>query len=383
MKEEIIVFGDVHFAKIWDDIDKILGNKLDMLNPNKELRKIVKTVNNSSNVIAAINNGDSVDYFFTDYFGNKITGDRQSNWDLFNQIIGQIEKPYFEIPGNHDYRRLPYNFNFWGLKHLNISDKARKKFGDVIGHNKFRWLNEISSLSVNEKKFDPLKKFNGFKKPVEKDFGHLHCVFLNTGSDAFVRMKNFLRYFRKIARGKNLQKIVWRRDWRGAFSCDNDGFKIDDFKFIEKILGKNGKDLYFFMHTPIINPKRSHVGREYKLNLKNLLKSIIKNDIAHEVVLNGGGKLLEKLVSVNYHKKNFVIIASHIHNAKYFLIHKDSLVAKEVTIDDLNREKDNPIFIKHLTTLSLGAIDHYVKDRKVGYLKITKDGFEEVVTHRF
>ncbi|MCX6761836.1 MAG: metallophosphoesterase [Candidatus Moranbacteria bacterium] len=384
MKEEIIVFSDVHFAKIWDDIDKLLGDKLDMLNPNRELRRIVKIINSSTNAVAVINNGDSVDYFFADYFGNKLTGSRETNWDLFNSIVAKIKKQYYEIPGNHDYRSLGYNFDLYGLKHINISDHNRKKFAKLIGHNKFRWLKEWTTLSVNEKKFDPLKKFNGFKKPVEKDFGKFHCIFLNTGSDAIVRFKNIFKYIKKVFTKSTLKQIVLKNNWRGLVSCVNDGIKKKDLDFINEALEKNHhREFYFFLHTPIINSRKSHPDKIYQLKMEGFLGSIAKQNLDYEVVLNGGGMFLEILTDKNYLKKNFIIVASHIHNAKYFLIHKETLVAKEVTLGELNKEKNNPAYIKHLTTLSLGALDFCPENRHTGYLKISADGFREVVLNKF
>jgi hypothetical protein len=340
----IIVFSDVHYAAIWNDIDNLIGNKAHVLNP---------------------------------------TDNHQNNWDAFNRVVSHIKKPYFEIPGNHDYRKLAYNLNFWGLEHLNISDAIRKKFENILGHHKFRWLKEFSSISVNETKFNPLKKFHGFKAPAEKDFGYLHCIFLNTGSNAFVRSGNLYKYLKKLILDRDFIKALCRKKWRGSITCDNDGLKDEALKFIKEKLKKNAKDICFFMHTPIINPRTSYIGGKYKLEIDDFFNSITKQNVAHEIALNGSGEFIRMLTDKNHRKNNFSIVASHIHNAKYFLIHKESLIAKEVTLNELNSEKNNPIYIKHLTTLSLGAIDQRSTDRKTGYLKITRSGFEEIIMHRF
>lgn len=383
MKNKLIVFGDAHFAKIWDDIDKLLGDKLPILNPNDELRKLVRIINRSDDALAVINTGDSIDYFFTDYFSNHITGNTHSNRDLFDRIAKRIEKPYCEIPGNHDYRRSPYNFNLYGLDHINLSDQNRRRFKGLIGHNQFRWLKEWSSLSVNRKKFDPLENFPGFKQPAEKDFGPFHCVFLDTGSDAFVKIKNLPRYARKMLRRKNIQELLLRRDWRSLISSDNEGLGKKELAFISAAIKKKHPEFYFFLHTPIINSRPHRIGKEYRLKKRGFLQSLVKQDLSSEVILNGGGAFLSRLADEHHRKKNFIIIASHIHNAKYFLINKETFTARQVDLDELNREKNNPRYIKHLTTLPLGALDFSPENRQTGYLTIGPEKFEEVILNGF
>ena len=56
--------------------------------------------------------------------------------------------------GNHDYREWPYNYNFYTLKLVNISDKVRKKYRKQIGHHKFRLFKELKSILIDEELFD-------------------------------------------------------------------------------------------------------------------------------------------------------------------------------------------------------------------------------------
>ncbi|HOO91098.1 MAG TPA: hypothetical protein PLA74_09790, partial [Syntrophales bacterium] len=77
------------------------------------------------------------------------------------------------------------------------------------------------------------------------------------------------------------------------------------------------------------------------------------------------------------------IVCSHTHTAKYFLIHKSSLIAREVSSDELNYEKDNPSYIKQITTLPLGVVSRRRGGFKTGFLRISDHGFEEIVLNSF
>jgi hypothetical protein len=97
-------------------------------------------------------------------------------------------------------------------------------------------------------------------------------------------------------------------------------------------------------------------------------------------MVDGRGELLDILRSSG---KNISIIISHAHLVKYFLIDKKSLTAKEVTLDICNQQRKNSIYIKHVVTPSLGSISNFDPKRKIGYLKITPDGFKEVILKEY
>lgn len=362
-KPKLAVFSDAHVAKSWDRIVEVVKDKPDILDSLKGFRTLVDIINSSSDVGAVINNGDSVDYYYSDYEGNS---ERGSNWDLYLEIINELNKPLFEILGNHDFRTEPYNYNFFGLEQLNIPKSILKTFKKEIGHNKFRGLDEIKSLSVNEAKFDPLQKYSGLKEPIEEIVEGYHCVFLNTGMDCFAKPKNWLKYFKKIIGARRI-------------SFDSEGLVDKDMEFVNNAIKNREDTLYIFMHTPLIDSEEIHIGEEYQLSTNDFLKSTVSQGLAYDVILNGGGKLLDKLRKT---ERNIVIVASHAHNAKYFLIDKNGLKTKEVALDDFNKERDNTQYIKHLTTLPIGIIHPY-HTRKTGYLGITPDGFEEIVLNQF
>ncbi len=135
--QQIVVFSDAHVSKSWDHIAQCLGqapgHKTPFLNPNRELNRFIDWINRSPHVKAVINNGDSIDYYFSDFlclvdlFKNRPHNRRPSNMDLFNQMIYRLKKPYHAIPGNHDYRREAYNYAIWGTDHINLPKSIYRK----------------------------------------------------------------------------------------------------------------------------------------------------------------------------------------------------------------------------------------------------------------
>ena len=164
-------------------------------------------------------------------------------------------------------------------------------------------------------------------------------------------------------------------------SYDSDGLNKKDLNYLTQILSKEIRnDILIFQHAPLINPKNSNPEKEYQLSIDNFTKASQKQKIAYSTILNGGAKLLKLLTNTD---KNIVLVASHTHNAKYFLIDKKSLTAKEVSNRKFNREKNNAGYIKQVTTLPLGGIYPQVGGNKTGFLTIAPSGFEEIVFHDF
>jgi hypothetical protein len=221
---------------------------------------------------------------------------------------------------------------------------------------------------VNEKRFDPLTKGMHIKKREDIRIATYHCIFLDSGSDAFVRAANFFKCVKKFLETR-------------VISYDSDGLNQDDFNYLSQALSKNiSKDILIFQHAPLINPKKSCIGREYQLSIDTFDELSRKQKISHNTILNGGAKLLKLLKNTD---KNIVLISSHVHNAKYFLIDKKSLSTKEVSNSEFNREKNTVGIIKQLTTLPLGGIYPSVGGNKIGFLKISSNGFEEQILHNF
>jgi hypothetical protein len=376
--KKIIVFSDVHYSAFWDEVEQLsLEHKF--INANKNLSNLITKINEDSGVLGVINNGDSVDYYFTDYF-LKIKKDADNNWDKYNKEVSRINKNYFENIGNHEYRLMPYNIGLYGLPDMGVNIKDLEHIRSKIGHDSFRWLGELSSLFFNQKKFDPLNKSNGIRSVVYHKIKDFNCIFINTGSDAFVCARNTIKYLFKFFIRLVLFIFLKKDKSRHLISHDLDGVSKKDIASVEQLIDKNNdKNLLFFMHAPIINPCISNIGKKYNLKLSNFHMNIILHGAAEDIMFNGGGLFLKLLSDEKNKDINFTIIASHIHNAKYFLINKQTLIAEEVTIEMLNESKNNPMYIKHLTTLGLGAVGRKSNNKERGYLEISEDGFKEVI----
>lgn len=379
MEKQIVVFSDVHYSANWDAIETRFKHHAaplgGYLNPNRELRRFVERMNASSRVDVVINNGDALDYHFSEYatvtglLKNGANCRRATNRDLFNNEIEKLQKSYFAIPGNHDYRTEAYNYAFWGTDHVNLGRMKRIKYKHHIGHHRFRGPFELAAITVNEKKFDPLAACRHYRKRDDREIGRFHCIFLDTGCDAFARPSNFLKCLKTIFRTKRL-------------FFDSDGLKQQDLDHVSRVLSATArkKDILIFQHAPLINPRISAPHAVYRLSVDSFRESTLKQKIAHHTIVNGGGRLLDILQRSDH---NLIIISSHIHNSKYFLIDKISLTAEEVTNREFNREKDNPGYIKQVTTLPLGGIYPDVGGFKTGFLTISSTGFEETVIHNF
>ncbi len=378
MKKQIVVFSDAHYSKNWDTIDHCLTQEenqyTDYLNPNKELRNFVNLMNASPNVEAVLNNGDSVDYHFCDFncfpdiTHKKNDRLRSTNHELFNSLISRLDKRYYAVPGNHDYRKEPYSYAIWGTDQINLPGHIRKKYKRRIGHHLFRGPFELASILVNENFFDPLSRSLHLKKRQDMKISDFHCVFLDTGSDAFVRSRNMLKWLIKTIKYRN-------------FSCDLDGLEQEDIDYLSRVLAKEIKnDILIFQHAPLINSRTGSPGKTYQLSIDDFYERNRKQGIACDTILNGGSRLLHLLSSS---EKNIAIISSHTHKARYYLINKKTLRAREVTNEELNREKDNREYIKHISTLPLGGISPAAQGYCTGFLRISPAGYEETTLRRF
>jgi hypothetical protein len=378
MEKEIIVFSDVHYSQNWDTIAACLKASASALeryiNPNEELRRLVEWINVSPNIEVVINNGDSVDYHFTDYlpvaefFGNARDKNRTTNWELFNSVIGRLEKPYLAIPGNHDYRKEAYNYAIWGTDHVNLPTAERKKYKKQIGHQRFRGPFELASVITNGKTFTPPVTPGGYKNRDSRVIGGFDCIFLDSGKDAFARPSNVLKCLESLIRIRMI-------------SYDSDGLNKQDLDYVASILSREtAQDVLIFQHAPLINSKTSRFHHAYQLSIDSFRRLNLKQHLSYNTIVNGGGQLLNMLRNSG---KNIILVCSHIHNSKYFLIDKKTLAAREVHNREFNRERYNPEYIKQVTTLPLGGIYRHVGGLKTGFLRISSDGFEEIVFHDF
>lgn len=375
LNSELVVVADIHLSKNWDVVQDWVDKEIDFLNPNNHLKKLIANLNKDSNVAAVIFNGDCVDHFFADYLGfldfikRKPPDERPNNWKLFYGLMDRLNKPYVQVPGNHDYRLESYNYRFWdGLLRVNVPNWLRKKISKKIGRSSFRWIFEVNSVLVNEKKINPLKETAVLQSPLYKTLGGYNCIFLNTYYDGFAKLWSFLRHLTRLLIGHE-----WGVNVRGP--------KNSDIDFVKNTTAEQDSDsFYIFMHAPLINPKRSQIGKKYRLSITNFKKTASKQKIDYATILEGRGELLDIFRKCD---KNLSIITSHAHYIKYFLIEKKHLTAKEVTLDTINQERENPCLIKHVVTPALGSISNFDPKRRIGYFKITPDGFKEVILKEY
>ncbi|MDD4273522.1 MAG: metallophosphoesterase [Desulfobacter postgatei] len=376
--QQIVVFSDAHVSKSWDHIAQCLGqapgHKTPFLNPNRELNRFIDWINRSPHVKAVINNGDSIDYYFSDFlclvdlFKNRPHNRRPSNMDLFNQMIYRLKKPYHAIAGNHDYRREAYNYAIWGTDHINLPKSLRNKHKHDIGHHAFRGLWELSSIMVNKKGhgFDTLHR--GIRTSQGLTIGNYHCIFMDSGCDAFARAINWLKYIRQVVGARMI-------------SYDSEGFDNEELKILQGMLSTcDSQDILLFQHTPLINPKKSRLGKTYQLSIDTFDRLRREQKLCYSTILNNGGGLLKTLRDS---RKNISLVSSHTHTARYFLIEKSSLKATEVSNPEFNAHRSDPGLIKHLTTLPLGHINPKDDGNRTGFLKISPAGFKEHILHSF
>lgn len=347
----LAVISDIHVAHNWTQVSAILPNSL---NPNTKLSELVDRINRTGRINGVIFNGDLIDYVEPNYHSNEPKKIPDSNWNLYYKIIGKLKIPFWEIPGNHDFRMLPYNYAIYKMKHVGVNETQRKKYKKEIGHHKFRYLLELLSIFIPWG-YNPLKQFGGFKQASYRKILGRNCIFLNTGSDAYGRLRSILKFV--------LESIK-----KAMPSLDCEGITKQDIHFVSKKLEEiKNVDVLLFMHAPLLNSRQNAIGQQNHIDSRHM-----KN----EIFLRGRKKLLQMLMASN---GNISIIASHTHKSQYLLINKKTSKVKEVDLDEFNRHNKDPQWIKHLTTLPLGAYKKGNPQNKIGYLEIAQNGeFREV-----
>ncbi len=378
----IIVFGDAHYARFWDHVGDVFHGRRDLLNPNAELRRFAGLAAGRHAGMPAVNLGDSVDYYFCNY--NNVNNNQENNReDFYNEIIQLSE--YYEIPGNHDYRLYPYNLRFWGLDHINVSREERRRFARRLGHHGLRSpLTELRAVARIGAKADPLRGFRGFRQPAFRRIGAFNCIFLNTKSDAMLTAKGFARAAVRLLHDTKAGSPANAEPRIRRIGVDSEGLNESDLGSIAGYARECGDGpVILFMHAPLLNPVCSAIGKSIPLDAGKFRRSRLVQGVGHCVAASGAGGLLRDFQSGNWRERNIAVIAAHVHDARYFLIDRETLVARQVPLRELNGEWNNHRFIKHLTILPLGAIGTAGGERKTGYGRITPVGFEEMVLRRF
>jgi len=307
------VFADVHFKK-----------RKDKLHPSDEIVRLIEKVNMTPSIVGVINNGTSLESDWLPRFRHmwkRFSKKRARDWQLFYGEIDKVNKEYFEVPGHHPMRKS-------SISKVLSDGSMTRVLPTEFGH-------EVES---------PLNKLTETSSPTEKHIGGFHCMFLNTGDSG-----------KKFLFGKKFGFI-----------------RKDDIEMLHGILEQGGREtIYLFLHSPIINSKENQVGKSYQLRVKDWLKNTAKRGLGHDVVHTGGGELIDLLAK---HQKNVIIVTSHSHESKFYTIDKNTLIAKQVGIEEFNEELHNSIYIKHLNTPCLGS-----SRKKNGYISISEYRIQETV----
>jgi len=224
------------------------------INPNNNFRKFIKLANKQviqNDLDFIVLTGDIVDFAIL----SKISKEKRkyldfeyeySNWRIFKEILlnqaqekrrGMVSGeellcPIFTIPGNHDYRQYHYDLR-WG----NLYKKIGLTGDEAIALNNEYLANPISSIT---KSFRALKAYlmeinsslDYYLKLGENNF-----IFLNTGSDSFKRIMDFVSGHPSVT-----------------------GLTNKQIKYLEIIVNseiKPGNNTFLLIHGPPINPKQT------------------------------------------------------------------------------------------------------------------------------
>ena len=224
------------------------------INPNNNFRTFIKLMNKqvlANELDFVVLTGDLIDFAIF----SKLPKDmrklvdfeyERSNWKVFKDILlnfpqekkrGMVRGeellcPVFTIPGNHDYRPFHYDIR-WGGLYRKIGLNAN----EALALNDEFMANPISSIT---KTFQALK---AYLKEINSSLdyflklGHINLVFLNSGSDSFKKLLDFVSGHPSLTGLTNKQ--------------------INYLKSIATKKVEKGDTTFLFLHGPPINPKNT------------------------------------------------------------------------------------------------------------------------------
>jgi hypothetical protein len=351
--KDILVVSDIHFADVWNKIVKKLPVGFPFLNPNHIFEKFTNFAKKDDLIVV---NGDSVDYHYSNYIPDLLT-----NWDCFIELFCRQKKNFIFNLGNHDFRLHAYNFDIYGLDHVNISKSVKNKYLSDLGFNKFRFFGELNSIKIRKEKDSIMKKI---------PFHHEHIIeressillLLNTGPDYFNKP---LDIFRK----HGLRCLM------SATSPSSEGLSSSQLAILKRVLNSsNNKEIILFLHNP---PFFKIEPFSLDLPIKNYLSLFLKENLSKDCFLTNVNSFIDLILKS---KKNIIVITSHTHVSKEFIMDKKKRILRTSSILEINKLRKNKNYIKFVSTLPLGAISRH--NKKIGYLKIGKK-IEHIIVQNF
>jgi predicted MPP superfamily phosphohydrolase len=224
------------------------------INPNNNFRNFIKLANKQviqNDLDFIVLTGDLIDFSIL----SKITKEKRkgldfeyeySNWRIFKEIVlnqpqekrrgvvsgEELLCPIFTIPGNHDIR--PYHYDLrWG----NLYKKIGLTGDEAIALNNELMANPISSITKNFRALKAyLMEINSSLDYYLK-LGLNNFIFLNSGSDSFKRIMDFISGHPSVT-----------------------GLTNKQIKYLENIVNskiKPGNNTFLLIHGPPINPKKT------------------------------------------------------------------------------------------------------------------------------
>ena len=220
------------------------------INPNNQFRRFIKIINkkvlqNEIDFIALT--GDLIDFSVLSKIpkGLRVFDYDHSNWRVFKGIVLNLPQkkrkgikkgeellcPIFTIPGNHDYRPFHYDIRWGGLYR-----KMGLKASEALALNDKLVALPISAIIKSK------KSLRGYWSEINPSLdyflklGKSNFIFLNTGSDSFKNLSDFISGHPSLT-----------------------GLKNKQISYLENLISnkiQQGDNTFLFLHGPVINPKK-------------------------------------------------------------------------------------------------------------------------------
>ena len=389
---------------------KILNKSFEkrFINPNNQLRKAIKIINKkvlANELDFVIITGDLVDFVIKSEYSentddlNQLDYD-QTNWKLFKDIIlnkqsnqqyqGIIESqellcPLFTIVGNHDFRPHHYDLTWGGLyRKMGLNSSEASALNDLFSANP---INSISKSNLALKWY--LREINP-SLDFSLTLGDIELIFLNSGSDSFKNLRDFLsghpsvtglediqiKYLENIINHKynrnkkiillihgppiNIGKYKYFRKRLQELGKPSIKKKIDDFK--ESILKKIGKETGSTRIDQIFNVKYGTVSSNWEKLIQFCKQYTLLALSGHTHVLKEFRLGEPKEKSTVYDAPPFILRKIENPAAVYYDVYSEQY-------DNPEDIKKNGPFILQTPSLGLGS---YKKPEIVGAYRVIK-----------